>query len=71
MREVFTKQIKDERVEARAGTFDNTGLPDNSADFVAVAQAWHWCPDYDAGMKEISRVLKSDGVAFFIWNLEE
>jgi len=71
MREVFSKETKDPRVEVRAGTFDNTGLGDASADFVAVAQAWHWCPDYDAGMKEIARILKPDGVAFFIWNLED
>lgn len=71
MREVFSKQYSDARVETKAGTFDNTGLASETADFIAVAQAWHWCPNYDAGIKEIARVLKPSGVAIFIWNLEE
>ena len=71
MREVFSKYTSDPRVEAKAGTFEDTGLDDNSVDLAVVAQAWHWCPDYDAGMKEIARILKRDGIAIFIWNLEE
>lgn len=71
MRSIFGKQNKDDRVSVADGTFDNTHLKDQSADAVIVAQAWHWCPDYDAAVREISRILKPDGVAFFIWNLEE
>ena len=71
MREKFSSLTCDSRVSAKEGTFDSTGLPSQSADCVIVAQAWHWYPDYDAGMKEIARVLKPNGVAFFIWNLEE
>jgi len=70
MREVFSKQTQDPRATTKAGTFEDTGIADASADFVVVAQAWHWCPDYSAAMKEIARVLKPKGVAFFIWNLE-
>ncbi|EJD53007.1 S-adenosyl-L-methionine-dependent methyltransferase [Auricularia subglabra TFB-10046 SS5] len=62
---------KDPRVIARAGTFEQTGAPDGWADAVIVAQAWHWCPDYNAAMAEIARALKPGGVAFFIWNLED
>lgn len=44
-------------------------LPINS--FVC-AQAFHWAhPNYDGAMKEIARVLKPDGTAFFIWNMED
>jgi len=71
MRQVFSKQNNDPRVVTIPGTFENTGLDDNLADFVVVAQAWHWCPDYDTAMKEIARLLKPEGVAFFIWNLED
>lgn len=71
MREKFSSLTSDSRVSVKEGGFDSTGLPPQSADCVIVAQAWHWCPDYDAGMKEIARILKPNGVAFFIWNLED
>lgn len=72
MRNVFAKQIQDARVSVREGTFAHAPtVDDNYADLVVVAQAWHWCPDYAAGVREISRMLKPEGVAFFIWNLED
>lgn len=71
MREVFSKQTQDPRVTVKAGTFEDSGVDDATADFVVVAQAWHWCPDYSAAMKEIARILKPEGVAFFTWNLED
>lgn len=71
MRKVFDKQTQDPRVVSKAGTFEETGLEDASADFVVTAQAWHWCPDFDKGVREIARILKPEGVAFFIWNWEE
>jgi len=71
MREVFNKQTQDPRASTKSGTFEDTGIIDASADLVVVAQAWHWCPNYDAAMKEIARILKPEGVAFFIWNLED
>jgi ubiquinone/menaquinone biosynthesis C-methylase UbiE len=37
---------------------------------VIIAQAYHWCPDYDAASAEFARVLKPGGVVVFIWNLE-
>lgn len=70
-RDVFTKTTLDNRVSTRAGTFQDTGAPDGWADAVIIAQAWHWCPDHDAAITEIARVLKPGGVAFFIWNLED
>lgn len=71
MRAHFAETIKDERVSCRDGTFDNTGAEESWADLVVVAQAWHWCPDYDAALAEFARVLKPDGIAVFIWNLED
>jgi len=71
MREVFSKTVEDERVVVSEGTFDHTGVDAGWADLIVVAQAFHWCPDYDAAMAEFARVLKPDGVAVLIWNLED
>ncbi|MCH5320159.1 MAG: class I SAM-dependent methyltransferase [Eubacterium sp.] len=49
------------------GTADNTCLEDNSADFITVAQAFHWF-DVDAFKKECKRILKPDGRIVLIWN---
>jgi len=61
----------DPRVTATPGTFNATGAPDGWADIVVVAQAWHWCPDHETAVAELARVLKPDGIACFIWNLED
>src|SRR3989442_48244 len=47
-------------VEARAGTAENMSLPDDSADAVAVGQAFHWF-DGDRALAEIHRVLRPGG----------
>ncbi|KAI0256831.1 S-adenosyl-L-methionine-dependent methyltransferase [Lactifluus subvellereus] len=52
MRTIFDKSVRDERVSCQDGSFENTGIPDNSADLVVVAQAFHWCPNYDAAAAE-------------------
>jgi len=71
MRDAFGKVVKDSRVSCREGTFETTGLETGWADLVVVAQAWHWCADFDKGIAEIGRVLKPRGVAAFIWNIED
>jgi len=70
MRDVFTKTVLDERVSVSEGTFDTTGVEDGWADLVVIAQAFHWCPDYDKASAEFARVLKPGGIVAFIWNLE-
>lgn len=35
-----------------------------------LAQAFHWCPNYDKAMVEFNRILAPNGCAVFIWNLE-
>lgn len=37
MRAVFAKAVKDTRASVSAGTFDDTGVPDNWADLITVA----------------------------------
>ncbi|KNZ71795.1 hypothetical protein J132_07284 [Termitomyces sp. J132] len=71
MREVFEKTVIDERVTVHDGTFDNTGVEDHWADLVIIAQAFHWCPDYDKASAEFARILKPGGSLVLIWNLED
>ncbi|KAJ2920659.1 hypothetical protein H1R20_g16436, partial [Candolleomyces eurysporus] len=71
MRDEFTKTVQDSRAKVFDGTFDTIGAEDGWADLVVTAQAFHWCPDHDLAAKEFNRVLKPNGVAAFIWNLED
>ena len=50
MREQWKATVKDERATCVEGTFDTTGVEDGWADMVIVAQAWHWCPDFDKAL---------------------
>ncbi|TDL24773.1 S-adenosyl-L-methionine-dependent methyltransferase [Rickenella mellea] len=71
MRDVFSKTVQDPRVTVHDGTFDHFGVEDDWADIIVVAQAFHWCPDYNAAMVEFARALKPDGIAALIWNLDD
>lgn len=50
------------------GRGEATTLPDNSMDFVTVAQAFHWFDPAEAG-KEFLRILKPGGSVALIWQL--
>ncbi|MER1966287.1 class I SAM-dependent methyltransferase [Castellaniella sp. GW247-6E4] len=54
-----------ERVEYRVAPAEASGLPDQSVDLVAVAQALHWF-DLEAFYREVRRVARPDGV-FAAW----
>ncbi|EGN95965.1 hypothetical protein SERLA73DRAFT_185418 [Serpula lacrymans var. lacrymans S7.3] len=71
MREVFSKTVADDRATVAEGTFNHTGVEDGWADIVIIAQAFHWCPDYDSASAEFARILKPDGATVCIWNLED
>ncbi|KAI0306446.1 S-adenosyl-L-methionine-dependent methyltransferase [Multifurca ochricompacta] len=71
MRTIFSKSVLDERVSCQEGSFENTGVSSHSADLVVIAQAFHWCPDYDAAAAEFARILKPGGIEVLIWNLED
>ncbi|KDN35858.1 hypothetical protein K437DRAFT_260286 [Tilletiaria anomala UBC 951] len=47
----------------RAGT--------NANDLVLIAQAWHWCLDFDAALREIASTLRTGGVLALLWNIED
>jgi SAM-dependent methyltransferase len=49
------------------GTAERTGLPENSADAVVAAQAWHWF-DGDAALGEVEHVLTPGGGLGLVWN---
>ncbi|KAF9533022.1 S-adenosyl-L-methionine-dependent methyltransferase [Crepidotus variabilis] len=71
MRNAFTSKITDKRVSISDGVFQSTGAQDAWADLIVIAQAFHWCPDYNAASAEFARVLKPQGIMAFIWNLED
>jgi len=49
------------------GNDKNTGLQDNSVDFITAAQAAHWF-DKQAFISECSRILKPSGKLLVVWN---
>jgi SAM-dependent methyltransferase len=49
------------------GSAENTTLPEDSADFVIAAQAFHWF-DPDKTREEFKRILKPGGFIALIWN---
>ncbi|KXN86870.1 hypothetical protein AN958_09465 [Leucoagaricus sp. SymC.cos] len=71
MRNTFAKSVKDDRLRLHEGTFQNTGIEDDWADLVVIAQAYHWCPDYDLASAEFARILQPNGTVACIWNLED
>ncbi len=52
------------------GTAEDTGLPNESADLVTAAQAFHWF-DPDAALPEFKRLLRPDGLVAVVWNSRE
>jgi len=50
-----------------AGSAEATTLPDASADFVTVAQAFHWF-EPAAARTEFQRILRREGFVVIVWN---
>ncbi|KJA14644.1 hypothetical protein HYPSUDRAFT_72456 [Hypholoma sublateritium FD-334 SS-4] len=71
MRSVFEQKVKDDRISIAEGYFDATGVESGWADLIVIAQAYHWCPDYEKASAEFARILKPDGTLALIWNLED
>ena len=50
-----------------AGSAEATTLPDDSVDFVAAAQAFHWF-EMEPTRQEFRRILKAGGRVIILWN---
>lgn len=50
-----------------AGSAEATTLPDDSVDFVAAAQAFHWF-EMESARREFQRILRPGGRAIVLWN---
>src|SRR6202790_83276 len=68
MRETGSRDLKAySRLEAVAGTAEDTTLDSASVDFVTAAQAAHWF-DLPRARAEFARILKPEGWCVLIWN---
>lgn len=50
------------------GTAERTNLPEQAADFVFAAQAFHWF-EVEAARKEFMRILRGKRMVVLIWNI--
>ena len=66
-RAAVAKLVDAARVRWSAGSAEETGLPDASADFVVCAQSFHWF-DRQAARKEFARILRPGGKTVLLWN---
>ena len=57
-------------VPALLGTAESIPLPDDSADVVVVAQAWHWV-DPARAVPEVARILCPGGRLGLVWNVRD
>lgn len=62
--EIFANQPRFTSVPGRA---EQTGLPDESVNFVTVGQAFHWF-ETQPTLQEFRRILKPGGWAVIVWN---
>ncbi len=60
-------QLPYSKFHSVAGTAEATTLPDNCADFITVAQAFHWF-DRESARREFQRILKPGGWVALVWN---
>lgn len=68
MREAAEKALnKYEGFVSIPASAEATTLPDDSVDFITVAQAFHWF-DREACRREFNRILKPGGKVVLIWN---
>lgn len=54
--------------KAKLSPAENTGLADQSVDFITMAQAFHWV-DAEKAKKEFQRISKPNGTCLLVWNL--
>lgn len=52
------------------GAFENFDAGESN-DAVVVAQAWHWCQNWDGALQQVAKALRPNGILALIWNLED
>lgn len=57
-------------ISVEDGAFENFDAGHNN-DAVVVAQAWHWCQDWDQALQQVAKALRPNGILALIWNLED
>ncbi|MCK9857118.1 class I SAM-dependent methyltransferase [Paenibacillus sp. ATY16] len=68
MRQAAVEQLSGyPKFQAAPGSAEETGLADDSVDFIVCAQSFHWF-DRTAAKAEFNRILKPGGKAVLIWN---
>jgi len=68
MREASEKFLSGyEEFTSIGGRAEKTTLPNNSVDFVAASQAFHWF-QCEKAQREFARILRPDGWVALIWN---
>lgn len=68
MREACTElELYSTKLRCVAGTAEDTGLAERSADLITVAQAMHWF-DLERARAEFKRILKPEGWCAVIYN---
>lgn len=68
MRKAAVEQLSgNSNFQAASGSAEETGLADDSVDFIVCAQSFHWF-DRTAAKAEFHRILKPAGKAVLVWN---
>ena len=67
MRDCGQKINNDLEISWREGNGENTGLPEQSIDWISMASSFHWT-DFESSCKEFHRVLRDGGRFTALWN---
>jgi len=71
MRNIAIEELRNyEKFSAVSGNASETGLEEQSVDFITTAQAFHWF-DVLSFKKECKRILRENGKVFLIWNIRD
>ncbi|WFD45119.1 hypothetical protein MPSI1_003796 [Malassezia psittaci] len=62
--------LKDAEVVVEEGAFDSYQAGSDN-DLVVIAQAFHWCSDFNKALEHIAQSLRRNGVLALLWNLED
>ena len=67
MRNFGIEDSKHKNIQWLPGSAENTGLVENTADWVSMASSFHWA-ETNIALSEFSRILKPEGLLTLVWN---